>query len=130
MSSERKKKKVLIFDAQVHFAEQRGVWERKLPRNCVMCRLSLSACISVSRKRGDDGGCQYFNLTLVMMKSGHTTQIFCFLSIPEDFRLQISLYSLVIFGFFCFFFLLPSFYFLLGVSGLTFEKFLISDRVL
>lgn len=65
----------------------------------VMCRLSLSVCISVSQKRRDNSGCQCFNLRLVMMKSGHTTQIFCFLSIPIDFQLQISLF---IFVFFCF----------------------------
>lgn len=61
----------------------------------VMCRLSLSVCISVSQKRRDDSGCQCFNLRLVMMKSGHTTQIFCFLSIPVDFQLQISLFIFV-----------------------------------
>lgn len=120
----RKEKKSLIFDAQVHFAEQRGVWERNLPLKCDVP--TFSVCINVSQKRRDDSGCQHFNLRLVMKKSGHITKIFCFLSIPEDFQLQISLF---IFVFFCLHFLEDP-CFLLGLFGLTFEKFLISDGVL
>lgn len=47
-----KKKKGLIFDAQVHFAEQRGVWERKLPGK--LCDVStFSFCLYVCPERAE-----------------------------------------------------------------------------
>lgn len=65
----------------------------------VMCRLSLSVCISVSGKRRDNSGCEPFNMTLVMMVWPHHTDFLPFVDPKRFYRLVFSfLYFSVLFS--------------------------------